>query len=289
MKREAKGGMVQSGTITNSLLNQPGVFMTIPVESLKIDTEYQRPITGSRVDRIANDWSWIACGVITVALRGPGSGDYYVIDGQHRVESAKRAGIIELPCMVFESQEHTDEAQGFLDTNTNRKSMAILDKYRALLVVKDPTALKVKNLLEQANRDPSLGYAGGGKNAPGRVFSALDYLMSATRTDIESLERIWPLMIEVTDGRLLSKRLLQGFFYIERYLSNASITERLWRRRILQVGYDLLHKSIDETCAFEGKSGSAVCAQGILRALNKGLRNKLRIEVSSSVPPSSDE
>lgn len=286
MKREAKGNVIQSGTITNSLLNQPGVFMTIPVESLKVDTEYQRPITGSRVDRIANDWSWIACGVITVALRGPGGGDYYVIDGQHRVESAKRAGISELPCMVFESQEHTDEAQGFLDTNTNRKSMAIIDKYRALLVVKDSTALKVKALLEQANRDPSTPYR---PNTASRAFTALDYLMSAVRTNEEALERIWPLMIEVTDNRLLTKRLLQGFFYIERYLSNASITERLWRRRILQVGYDLLHKSIDETCTFEGKSGSAICAQGILRALNKGLRNKLRIEVGSETAPSTSD
>ena len=286
-KKTAKPGLGASP----SLINRPGVFMIIPVDSLKVDTEYQRPISGARVDRISSDWSWIACGVITVALRGLGSGDYYVVDGQHRVESARRAGIPELPCMVFESQEHTEEAQGFLDTNTNRKSMAILDKYRALLVTGDSTALKVQALLELANRDPSVRTGGHSFHTQnlGRAFAALDYLMSAVRIDIEALERIWPLMIEVTDGRLLTKRLLQGMFYIERYLSNASITERLWRRRILTVGYDLLHKSIDETCAFEGKSGSAVCAQGILRALNKGLRNKLRIEVGPAKEGTSDE
>jgi len=272
------------------LLNRPGTFLMIPTGELKVDSEYQRPLTGSRVDRLANDWNWIACGVLTVALRGPGSGDYYLIDGQHRWAAARRAEISELPCMVFETSEHTDEARGFLDANTNRKSMAVLDKYRAMLVIEDPVALKVKDLLTQANRDPVLSYSGR-SNQPstmGRAFNALDYLMSAVRTDSEAIERIWPLMIEVSDGRLLTKRLIQGFFYIERYLSNASITERLWRRRILQIGYDLLHKSIDETCSFEGRSGSAICAQGILRALNKGLRNKLRINVTQE-PENQDE
>lgn len=270
-----------SNNAAKDLINKPGVFITIPVKELKVDTEYQRPLTGSRVDKMAADWSWVACGSITVALRGSGAGDYYVIEGQHRVEAAKRAKIAELPCMVFESMTHIDEAQGFLDTNTARRGMSVIDRYRALLVIEDSTALRAKELLEQADRVPGVAGGAGGKGRPtaSRELSCLDYLMTAVSTDNEVLTRLWPMVIEFCEGRLISKNILQGLFYLERFLVNTSLLERHWRRRLMQVGYDTVAKSIAETIAFETKGGSAVCAKGILRALNKGLQRKLTIEV----------
>lgn len=265
---------------TADILNKPGVFMTIPVVDLKIDSEYQRSLTGHRVDRIKDNWSWIACGVITVALRGSGSGAYYVVDGQHRVAAAERASITELPCLVFESLSHIDEAQGFIDVNTSRKAMSVVDKYRALLVVEDPVAIHVRELLDYANRSPD--HAGDSND--GRAIRCLDYLMSAVAIDAKVFDDLWPLVIDVCEGRLITKKLVQGMFYIERFLTNTSLLERHWRRRILQVGYDGITKSIDETAAFEGRSGAAVCANGVLRALNRGLRNKLVIEVKEGKP-----
>lgn len=268
------------------ILNKPGVFMTIPVVDLKIDSEYQRSLTGHRVDRIKDNWSWIACGVITVALRGSGSGNYFVVDGQHRVAAAERANIAELPCLVFESLSHVDEAKGFIDVNTSRKAMSVVDKYRALLVVEDPVALHVRGLLELANRSPD--YTGGSGN-DGRAIRCLDYLMTAVAIDAKVLDDLWPLVIDVCEGRLITKKLVQGMFYIERFLTNTSLLDRHWRRRILQVGYDGITKSIDETAAFEGRSGAAVCANGVLRALNRGLRNKLVIEVKEGKPNAQEE
>jgi ParB-like nuclease domain len=265
-------GTSGSSIAGDTLLNQPGTFMMIPVTDLKVDTEYQRPLNGGRVDRISSAWSWIACGCLLVALRGTGSGDYYVVDGQHRMASAERAGITKLPCLVFETSAHQEEAQGFLDANTNRKAMSVLDRYRALLVVQDPTALVLQKLLRQADREPSL------HPRPDSV-KCLDFLLYAIRTDQDVLERLWPLIVDLCDGRPILKRLVQGVFYVERFLSNTSLLERHWRRRLMTIGYDGLTKSIDETCAYEGKAGGAVCAQGILRAVNKGLRNKLTIQM----------
>ena len=264
-----------------NVINRPGVFLMIPVKDLKVDSEYQRGITGNRVDRIKENWSWVAAGVITVALRGPGAGDYFVIDGQHRVAAAERAGISELPCLVFESVSHIDEAQGFLDANTSRKAMSVVDRYRALLVVRDPVALQVQALLAVANRVAALGGGANAKKEDARRILCLDYMMSAVSVDEETLEKIWPLVNDICDGRLITKRILQGLFYTERFLVNTSLLERHWRRRLLQVGYDGISKSIDETCAFEGKTGSAVCAAGVLRAVNRGLRNKLTMTVKS--------
>jgi hypothetical protein len=183
---------------------------------------------------------------------------------------------------VFESVSHVDEAQGFLDTNTSRKAMSVIDRYRALLVVRDPVALKVQALLARAGREASSGGGSNAKTADGRRILCLDYVMSAVSIDEETLEKIWPLVIDVCDGRLITKRILQGLFYTERFLVNTSLLERHWRRRLLQIGYDGIIKSIDETCAFEGKTGSAVCAAGVLRAVNRGLRNKLTVTTKTT-------
>jgi hypothetical protein len=277
--------------VPSDLINKPGTFMMIPVRELKVDSEYQRSLAGSRVDKMSDDWSWVACGSITVALRGPGSGDYYVIEGQHRVAAAERAGIVELPCMVFESLTHIDEAHGFLDTNTARRAMSVIDRYRALLVVGDPTALRVRELLAQANRTPGAAGGVGGKERPsaGREVSCLDYMMSAVALDDVVLTRLWPMVIEFCEGRLISKNILQGLFYLERFLVNTSLTERHWRRRLMQVGYDTVVKNIVETIAFEGKGGAAICAKGVLRALNRGLQRKLTIEINPMSRKSREE
>lgn len=258
------GGRGFSPASTSDIINAPGVFMMIPTPDIKTDTEYQRPLTGARVDRIKENWSWVACGVITVALRGPGSGQYYAIDGQHRVAAAERAGITELPCLVFESVTHVDEAQGFLDVNTSRKAMSVLDRYRALLVVEDPVALKVQGLLRRANRTPL--NTSGRAHDDGRGIKCIDYIMQAVTTDEEIIERLWPLIIDICDGKLIVKRLVQGLFYTERFLTNTSLLDRHWRRRLLQVGFDALVKSIDETCSFEGTSrGSGLCGRNSTR------------------------
>ncbi len=275
-----------SGPAIGDLINQPGTFLMIPVTELKTDTTYQRGLTGSRVDRIAENWSWIAFSVVVVALSGPGSGDFFIVDGQHRVAAAERKGIVEVPCIVFESQTHEDEAQGFLDTNTSRKAMSIMDRYRALITVHDPVALKVQQLLDQAHRNPY--NRGGGNNDNSAAIMCLDYCMQAVSIDEDIFVRIWPLVVDLCEGRLIVKRLLQGLFYTERYLTNTSLLERHWRRRLLQCGYDVIIKSIDETCAYEGRSGAAICAAGVLRSINRGLRNKLYLTVEAKQDDSTE-
>lgn len=258
------------------LINRPGVFMQIPTGSLRIDTQYQRPVSGPRVDKIASDWSWIACGCLTVALRGSGSGDYFVVDGQHRLEGAIRAEIPELPCIVFESVSHSGEAQNFIDLNTSRKAITVVDRYRAILVVEDPIALHVQKLLEIADRVP-VSSRSSFPSSKAKVVMCIDYLLRAATTSPDILDHIWPLMINLCENELITRRLLQGFIYIERYLTNTSVMERHWRRRVLSIGYSAIVKSIDETIGYEGASNTAVCARGILRAVNQGLRKKLTL------------
>src|SRR5689334_6103185 len=77
--------------------DRPGEFAMIDKTKLNVDLSYQRKTTKSRVDKIREEWSWIAFGAVSVALRG--DGEWFVMDGQHRVLAAMmRDDIKEVPC-----------------------------------------------------------------------------------------------------------------------------------------------------------------------------------------------
>src|SRR3546814_7094126 len=101
----------------------------IAVEALAVDPSYQRSIEGKRsqatIKRMVAEFSWALFGAATVADTPDG---YRVIDGQHRIEAARRLGIAEVPCLLVEaddpkaqalffvkrSEEHTSELQSLM-------------------------------------------------------------------------------------------------------------------------------------------------------------------------------
>src|SRR6185295_1898141 len=81
-------------------LDSPGIPYLLQKGMLQIDRDYQRVLSEARVLSLAQSWSWLACGSLLVAERSPG--EFFVFDGQHRLEAAnRRSDIDELPCVVF--------------------------------------------------------------------------------------------------------------------------------------------------------------------------------------------
>ena len=129
--------------------DEPGELKYINKNLLEIDESYQRTHNREKARSMASAWSWVACGTIIVGYR---CGVYFVIDGQHRVIASRfRSDIIELPCIVFKTEDREEEASGFLNANTLRKPVRIIDKYKALLVAKDDLALYIKDVLDREN------------------------------------------------------------------------------------------------------------------------------------------
>src|ERR1700686_676187 len=116
--------------------DRPGELCEINKRDLKIDIAYQRSLKRARVLDMAQDWSWVACGAVVVALRQPG--EWFVVDGQHRVAAALlRSDIERIPCIAYAAEDLRQEAQGFIDTNTKRGSMTLADRFKALIITKD--------------------------------------------------------------------------------------------------------------------------------------------------------
>lgn len=105
-------------------------YTEIPIEKLRVDHTYQRDgISNNRVLRIARSFNRQYLGVLTVAKR---NGLFYVIDGQHRLEAAKKRNDVHtLPCAVIESRGIKHEANGFKEINEGRGEVSAYHRYKA--------------------------------------------------------------------------------------------------------------------------------------------------------------
>lgn len=246
-------------------VDKPGEFALIDKNQLQVDDSYQRKHKHQKVLKLAQAWSWAACGTIIVALRE--DAEWFVVDGQHRVLGAKlRDDIKLLPCMVFDMDSLPEEARAFINANTNRKAMTMVDRFRALIKADDHKALVISELVASAGR-----VVQSGSNA--RSFTAVDALNRCLQEDEQTMRRVWPLINEVCGtNNKITQSLIMGVWYLEKRLRpGESLVTTRWRERLLQVGHDAIMQSIEATAIFLGGSrGRRTCALGVAQAINKG-------------------
>lgn len=120
-------------------------FATIPLSEIEIDTSYQRKLR-NKVHKMAREWDYALCDVILVSYRDD---KFYVIDGQHRVEAARKRGVKFLPCQIVEFLTREEEARRFLALNTNTTKLSSYDTLNANLLRKDPVDTIVKSVCDK--------------------------------------------------------------------------------------------------------------------------------------------
>jgi hypothetical protein len=249
------------------LRDSPGVFMEIDKSEIQVDHEYQRDeVNVDKVRLIASSWSWAGCGAINVALRPDGR--FFVFDGQHRFLAAKiRADITTLPCMVFECDSVAKEAAGFLVTNSERKPVTAIDKFRSLVITEDDAANHVKQVLHDLGIEISKT-----ANRPGQIKCVARCMTLAT-SDLETFNKAASLSERVCrDVAQIHEDIVTGLFHIHR--KHRLLDDMRFVRRVLDVGHASLIDGIRRSRLFRGKGGELTLVEGILTAANKGLRNR---------------
>lgn len=255
---------------------RPAEFSYIDKLELKIDEAYQRSTSARRILEMARNWDWVSCGAISVAMRG--DGEWFVMDGQHRVQAAmKRVDIKQLPCLIFELENIGQEAKGFLSINTGRKPMSFVDRFKALIIAKDPIALEVAKLIAISGRQLS-------KTPRSTTISCIQTLMRAEQANKATLHRLWPLIVELATGHTIDADLVNAFVWLEEALPIESLANSKWASRILNVGIDAIRDGIRHSVLYRSKRTPLSCGVGLLNAINKGLRNPLKIEAGDVVP-----
>lgn len=249
-----------------SVVDSVGVLKWIDKNLLETDKIYQREHAPKKVQALASEWSWVACGTISVGKRG--DGEFYIIDGQHRVLAAlRRSDIKDLPCIVFDIPTIPQEADGFVRSNTHRKNMSIFDIHRAKIVSKDPVSMDLERLVHSLG----LFMTRSGHTTNGIKCIGLCYeLYNSNKVEfVKALE----IARDISVDNGIQERVLGGLWYIEH--SGIDIGKNTsFYKRLNAIPYSLINKSIAESVAYYAKGGNKEYATGILNAVNKGLRNK---------------
>lgn len=257
-----------------------GNFDWIEVDKLTIP-EYQRiKIVLPNCRKIAANFSWASFGVLCVCKLA--NGMYAVMDGQHRLIGVLlRGDILTVPCLVFENMEQQEQAESFHEMNTTKASVTIGDKFRAGIIRNDPLYVTANELLE--THGLSINRTGCRGSANTKTIDCVSAMISCIRVDEERFRRVWPLIVDLCVGNKIIYQVLTGIFCLEGKLGNESLTSKRLRDRLLSIGYNAIYESIRATCAYRGSGGPDNNAEGILVALNKGLKNK--IECRSAIQP----
>lgn len=253
------------------LKDKPGELVWLDKNVLRVDHTYQREGNQRKAIAIAQKWSYVACGVITVAKRNEDQA-FYVIDGQHRVLAAlKRSDVQRLPCIVFESNGQKQEAAGFMDANTERRMPTSQEKWRAQLMRGEANTVFVNALVTQAGRIVA--------NAAGpNTVRCLTSLLRAAEANREEMTTLWPLVVELSVGQVLHERIFEGLMWLETHMPDGeSLTDKRWRERVLRIGYAGLLDAAQRAATFYARGGAKVWGLGMLEAMNKGCRIRMTV------------
>lgn len=132
-------------------LGIPGELVWLPVEALRIDPRYQRPIlaAGRRTIRaIIEGFSWAKFSPIVVGARAGGL--YAIIDGQHRATAAlTHGGITHVPCLVIHGGAAV-EASAFAIINGQVTGITSTQIHIARVMGGEPDALEIDRVCKAA-------------------------------------------------------------------------------------------------------------------------------------------
>jgi hypothetical protein len=248
--------------------DQPGILKILNKDILKIHPAYQRDLITKKVKEITANWSWVAAGVIVIGER---NGEFWVIDGQHRVQAAKRrSDITNLPCIVFQTENIKQEAVGFLDLNTGRKPVTSLGKFKALIAAGDDSACIVNKTLL------SLGVTITSTATKGRDLKSVAWAIKKAGEDAKKFNLVMSIAADLCFDMPISEKLLDGLWYINDRLEGG-IGQKRFYDRANQVGAKKLHEAAQKAASYFVTGGAKVWATGMIDVINKGLRNKFNL------------
>lgn len=123
------------------------------LDVLVVDGRYQRALSEkseAAINRLVREFTWSRFGCLIVA--GPDKvGDFHVIDGQHRLEAAKRHPMVDrVPCSVLPPGSMADEAKAFVGVNRDRVGITSLAMYHAAIAAGDDQALSIARVVDAA-------------------------------------------------------------------------------------------------------------------------------------------
>jgi hypothetical protein len=123
--------------------NSNVTYQMLKVSDLKI-AKYQRAPQFSRVKQYSANFKPSLVGTLIVSQR---DGQYWVVDGQHRVLLLKSKEIHYVMCEIHTGLTYEEESLMFIDRNRSRKGVSTIDCELALIEATDENAMLICEIL----------------------------------------------------------------------------------------------------------------------------------------------
>jgi hypothetical protein len=251
-----------------SIPDNPGKLEWLDKNKILIQSAYQREAIPSKIKEITSNFTWISFGVLVVALR---DGQYWAIDGQNRLEAAKRRREFEkVPCIVFETSGLKEEAKAFLGTNTLRKPVTARGKFNASIVCEDEIAMHVHNTLK------ALGIVVKETANTASDFKAIALALKLAKEDRDRFDTVMMVAADLCPDMVIQATLIDGLFYIDKRLTGG-ITQKRFHNRLKSIGVKKLLEAANKAATFFIHRGAKEFAFGMMEEINRGLRTKFEL------------
>lgn len=122
----------------------------VPTGSLNIDTTYQAlaPRNPRLIKEIGKKFDLTVCGRLRVVRRANGA--LFVVDGRHRLEGARQANRIFVPCDIYDVHDRKREIEIFLACNTRIRKVPQGMLFMAEVAAGDQEAVALNRMVQDA-------------------------------------------------------------------------------------------------------------------------------------------
>lgn len=241
-------------------------FEEVNVNELK-KAPYNRTIAGSVVRRWAKCFNMKLVNTIIVSNR---DGVNYVVDGQHRVESAKIKGVKTLPAIVHYGLTYEEEAQLFVDLNKERKGLLVADVFKGEVEAGNPKAIDLQLAINAAGYETSKGQG----TYKVQALKALQKIYD--KDGPEMVTEVLKIISEAYKGKREAngRLIILGVWRFVSVYHHEFGRGRLVNRLSVTPPNDIIRDA--RSSVLEGVSDTMRAGIIVYNIYNKGLSNKLR-------------
>jgi hypothetical protein len=179
--------------------------------------------------------------------------------------------------MVFNLNSQQKEAQAFVGINSQKTLVHSVDRFKAMVIAGDQTAIEVKQLLATTGH-----YIGMNSRDPNSVACVIG-IWKYYQQDRSMLMKLWPLLVDISSNTAINRHLLEAVWGVELLAvqQGLSLLNSPFREALIGAGSVLLCAELTRHRNVVGIGGEKVNVSGLVLWLKKQkLGSKARIHIS---------
>lgn len=253
-----------------------GVLMDVKTMNQRIETiplnrvtaaAYQRPTNARQVMNIVTGFNEAKLGIPVVSERG---GQYYIVDGTHRVAALRRLGYERAMFIVLKGLTYEEEADFFRRQNENARGLTLYTRFKAGLESGDETCLAINAIVERNHF--VVGTSARSFNTITAVFALITIYDSY---GAEALDKTLRLIRETWDGNPTAKNreFLVGVSEFVHRFEVPDFAVRLGKVSLAAIWQEYLQWAQYQNRATASREMRIAFCRILVRHYNKGIRS----------------